>query len=535
MPHVLIIDDEEPVRQGIKLLGKWEELGIDTISEAGDGQTGLRILQEEQPEIVLLDMKMPIINGAEFLQITRKEHPDVKFVIISGYDDFEYTKQAIRSKVLDYLLKPVKEAELNQVLANAVKELTAEKEARVLSRLIAGNLAVSKLNKQLLAAMISENDKLSLWEAFQNMDPKSMALFQVAVLRIMNGTAVIQQKFQGDPSAAYASFIDTINASSNEWYRSFTFKNPATFNELIIILAMPHSSEQDNIHAIAGLNGIVAALEDLFGVYAIVGVGEAYPDFESVNHTYDQAVSILDSVNMFQDKGNVFTACKNVPEGSVRSSLIDKRDLLFHAFESGSVEYSKNIIAEYFNIIRQIGYFSLEDARKTMLEFMIIIDDISHQFGLESRTKNQYFKHGQLTGTITGFDDLTRIINLVLEETFDGIKKGMRVAGKENIYKIKEYIDGNYFKEISLNQFSERFYVSKEYLSRIFKEQFGIGIYEYVLKVRMEHARIMLADPEMKVQTVAENVGYNDQHYFSKAFKKYYGVSPSEFRQNTLD
>ena len=169
-----------------------------------------------------------------------------------------------------------------------------------------------------------------------------------------------------------------------------------------------------------------------------------------------------------------------------------------------------------------------------MLEFVMIIDDVSCQFGLESRTKNQYFKHGQLTLTITGFNDLNQIINQVIEETFDSIKKGLRVTGKDNIYKIKEYIDGNYFKEITLNQFSDRFYVSKEYLSRLFKEEFDIGIYEYVLKVRMESARMMLTGPEIKVQTVAEQVGYNDQHYFSKAFKKYYGVAPSELRQNTI-
>lgn len=530
MPRVLIIDDEEPVRQAIKLLGKWEEMGIDSIFEAGDGQTGLRIFKEEQPDIVLLDMKMPIINGVEFLQIARGEHTDVKWVIISGYDDFEYTKQAIRSKVLDYLLKPVKEVELNQVLATAVKELTAEKEARVLSRLIAGNLAAPQFNKGLLAALISEDGKTSIWEAFQNIEPYKMASFQVTVLRIINISEVIQQKFQNDTTVAYATIIKTINDSNNQWGRSFTYRNPVISNELIMILAMPNASEQNNIQAIAGVNCVIKTLEELFGAFAIAGFGAAFPDFEAINQSYDQAMVILDSINLFKDKGTVFTTCENVPEGSIRSSLNDKRELLFHAFESGSIEYCKNIMAEYFNIIRQIGYFSLEDARKTMLEFMMIIDDISRQFGLESRTKDQYFIHGQLNGTINGFDDLIRIFNQVLKETFDSIKEGMRVAEKENIYQIKEYIDGNYFKEISLSQFSERFYVSKEYLSRLFKEEFGIGIYEHVLKVRMEKARIMLADPEMKVQTVAERVGYNDQHYFSKAFKKYYGVSPSELR-----
>jgi two-component system response regulator YesN len=105
-------------------------------------------------------------------------------------------------------------------------------------------------------------------------------------------------------------------------------------------------------------------------------------------------------------------------------------------------------------------------------------------------------------------------------------------AEKKHLYEIKEYIDKNYSREITLSVFADRYYLSKEYLSKLFKEEFGYNIYEYVLKVRMEQARELLSEPAVKVLTVAERLGYRDNNYFSRAFKTYYGISPTEYRGN---
>lgn len=253
MYKALIIDDEKPVRQGIIALGHWDEYGITQIFEAMEGEAGLEILRTQQPEIALVDMKMPKMDGAGFLEIARREFPQVKYIVISGYDDFEYAKQAIKAKVLDYLLKPVVESELNETLALAITELAGEKG------------------------------------------------------REENG-------------------------------RSFT-------------------------------------------------------------------------------------------------------------------------------------------------EF----------------------------------------------------KKGLMTSDKRSLTEIKDYIDRHFEQDIRLSFFAERYYLSKEYLSKLFREEFGFTIYEYVLKVRMEKAKELLSDPAVKVLTVSAYVGYRDNNYFSRAFKTYYGVSPTEFREGILD
>lgn len=253
---VLIIDDEKPVRQAIIALGHWNVFDIGQIYEAAEGENGLQCMREHDPDIILVDMKMPNMDGAKFLEIASREFPLAKYIVISGYDDFEYTKRAIQVKVLDYLLKPVIESELNEALSKAVAELDNVKK---------------------------ENAKQEL-------------------------------------------------------------PNPI----------------QSNLLPLAG-------------------------------------------------------------------------------------------------------------------------------------------------------EDMIR-----------------------NLNEIKDYIDQNFCQEIKLSLFAERYFLSKEYLSKLFKEKFGFNIYEYVLKVRMKKACELLANPGIKVLAIAKYLGYKDNNYFSRAFKTYYGIAPTEYRENIL-
>jgi two-component system response regulator YesN len=123
----LVIDDEKPARQAIITLGQWAAAGVTELYEAREGAAGLAVLRKKQPDIVIVDMKMPQMDGVKFLEIACREYPRVKYVVISGYDDYEYTRRAIRANVRDYLLKPVIEAELNEVINRVVDELNEEK------------------------------------------------------------------------------------------------------------------------------------------------------------------------------------------------------------------------------------------------------------------------------------------------------------------------------------------------------------------------------------------------------------------------
>jgi two-component system response regulator YesN len=128
-------------------------------------------------------------------------------------------------------------------------------------------------------------------------------------------------------------------------------------------------------------------------------------------------------------------------------------------------------------------------------------------------------------------DQFLQAVYQVIEDLGRFIKNNRKSREKQYLYEIKNYIEQYYYREIKLKFFADRYFLSKEYLSKLFKEEFGYNIYEYLLRIRMEQARKLLADPEVKVVSVAGHLGYHDQYYFSKAFKTYYGITPTEFRE----
>lgn len=350
MFKLLILDDERHVRQAIKLLGKWDILKIDEIFEAAEGESALKIMREKYIDIVLVDIKMPKMNGMEFLQIAKKEFQNTKFIIISGYDDFEFTKNAIKIKVFDYILKPVAENELNEAILKGVLELEQRK-----------TKSMQYLNKK----------REDLHDAF--------------------------------------------------------------------------------------INGNVYSVKKRI--------------FECFEYYNDTDMNLNDYIEMVQYFKLEFKNCVLEIYGQVIEGSIDK---FFENFGSLVIKEDSDF-AYIFNYLLSMA--------TEMLKYF-----------------NSSFKNIE----------------------------------NENLYEIRQYIDEFYYKDINLNTFSKKYYLSKDYLSKLFKEQFGSSIYEYVLQVRMIKAKEYLSDLEIKISAVSENLGYKDNNYFSKAFKNYYGISPSEFREKSI-
>jgi two-component system response regulator YesN len=147
--------------------------------------------------------------------------------------------------------------------------------------------------------------------------------------------------------------------------------------------------------------------------------------------------------------------------------------------------------------------------------------------GFEANELLYYFQN--LSKTVCNFELFKKYLLDVTELFYSLARKQMK-NDNLNIYEIKEYIDSNYCQEIRISLFTDKYFLSREYLMKLFKNEFGCGIYEYVLRVRMEKARELIADPTVKIHSIAQMLGYSDNNYFSKAFRNYFGISPSDYR-----
>ncbi len=537
MYKVLIIDDEKPVRQVIAALGRWKEQNIVELFEAVEGNQGMQMIREKRPDIVFVDMKMPVMDGVDFLKLATKEYPGTKYIVVSGYNDFEYTKQAIRSKVLDYLLKPISETDLNNAISKAVEELDRDKlndkdsEKENVYKNIAYNMSVAIIKENVITAIIQDNITSVERENFRKYicnSSNSKYLYGISIINLINFNEVYRNVFDRDASAALFACTNVIDELCAEWCKGFSFRSGGIAREIIVVIAVDPNTELGFIaHK---FRDIVEKLQSLFHIYSVASIGKLSEEFARLKESYTYAGTILNSINMLSNKESVYIEMESESRAH-RETLMGKKELLIHAFEEGSLDYAKKIIYEYMHNIAESRYYSLEDFQKIMMEFTLLIGEIVEYFGIPNYEIIPDMRNGYLY-SYSNLEDVNKYIYLLMDKVYDKVRSNIKASEKSNIYKIKEYIDTYYFKEIKLTTFSEMFYLSKEYLSKLFKNEFGASIYEYVLKVRMEMAKKMLSDSNIKIQTICESIGYNDANYFSKAFKSLYNVSPSEYRDS---
>lgn len=214
----------------IHILGDWEGLGVSEVREATDGKAGLELLRRERFDLVLVDMKMPELSGAELLQIAEQEFPDLLLIVISGYNDFEYTRQAIRSKVVDYLLKPVNRTDLNHALRKAVGVLEAKqkRESEFISRNITLNMSLPKLKEKMYLSIIDRSFKTQSNEAFLPLIGADGAAshFAVGLLRMLNLEKVRKERFHGDRDLLHFAVTNVMNENTDGQFESFSFASP---------------------------------------------------------------------------------------------------------------------------------------------------------------------------------------------------------------------------------------------------------------------------------------------------------------------
>ncbi len=533
MYKVLIIDDEEPAREAIKLLGDWTSAHVYDVFEAWDGKNGLKLIEDKKPDIVFVDMVMPGIDGEELLKIVQEKFPELAIIVISGYDKYEFIRQALYSKVVDYLLKPIKKNELNDAISKAIESIDTQRKTRSenIDRNILLNLSIPSLKEKILMAAIEGSLSRQMKEVYK----KSINIgnhakyYSATIFRIMNFVP-FNDKYFKDAGLAWFALLNIIDEILNEKYVSFSLINHKYDNEIIVITSAEQSIDDMQLHGyLRTIKSCQRKLGELFGIIAIAGFGEFFEGIERLKSSYLNAEKYINCVNLFCNNGLV---CYKVQENNTsRISLLGKKDLLFSAFEGGSLTYTKDIISELLGKIEDERVLCLRDCDRIFGELLLILNNFTIIKRINAA--DIIASYQSISKEIYCFEQLKTLMLEVAEIFYNRVRKQLK-NDNLNVYEIKEYIENNYHKDIRISTFTGKYFLSREYLMKLFKNEFGCGIYEYVLKVRMEKAKELVADPNFKVQSISRLLGYADSNYFSKAFKNYFGISPSDYRNNLI-
>ncbi|WP_173218679.1 response regulator [Paenibacillus alba] len=528
MHKAILADDERRIRNAIRKLGDWEEIGIQIVKEVQDGDELWESVASDAPDLVITDMRMPGLSGANLIKRLSEAYPGMKLIVMSGYDDFEYMKQAIASKVIDYLLKPVHKDALNEALRATVKEIASRNDNRQASLDVQRKLneSLPLLNENILNQFLNgskgNEEEFIRCLDISNLPSKELG-FTTVVLAIENYKDVADRKFRSDPYLLLFAIVNMADEVLKGWGKSFRSRQDD--NEIIMIFYK--STAHDELLQL--LEDVNDKLRQFLHVFVLIGVGSSYPSPIDLKHSLNEARAALSQLNTKEqsfrisvyDKMKLHARAPRIPAG-----INDKQ--LGAALDTGNVGLIKQTVEQAYRELSLSDYMSISDIRKLNADLLFqierLVDAIEDKSGFISELTALRHKIGnELNLHFVQSSILQFIESLSRYEVTQ--RKERRV-----IYVIRDYLDQNYTRKHSLKELSDTFFLSKEYISRIFKEEFGMNLFEHIAALKIEKAGLMLISGDRKIREIVDELGFNDESHFSKAFKKHTGLSPRAYR-----
>lgn len=521
--NLLVVDDESYTKEGILEDYPWKELGIGEVRGADDGIEALEIASMLNPDIIITDVRMPRMDGITLAYKLRELNPKCRIIFLSGYSDKEYLKSAIYLNAVSYIEKPIIYDELLSSIKKAVSQIQEEEERNRHSDVIK--------NKYESSIPIIKNElALQLTRPNPNIE------------NVKNNIDLLQMEFS-DETHFLTILVEFSYQSDKHQEQSFVHASAVNIINHVLELngAQAIIGTKDSSHILFHLYGnegfccskvqnIAKCLSEhleanISSARANISVGTPVIGYKNVFKSYNMSVLALQKF-FFHDelKYTFYTDSLNL-EYTLDEALVNQFQLfLSQKDRDGAIKVIKKLTSD----IRQHDQTLVRNVKNIYHRFLVILETFSlkEQVSLDNNLDFYWY-------IILNIKTLTELENFLVEKVtlyFQRIVEQMQ--SQDALIKIKRYIHHNYANpHLSLAQISEANFMSVGYLCAFFKEKTGKTINQYITEIRMEKAKELLLDPGFKVDCVAKNVGYSDGNYFAKIFKKYTGLSPSEYRE----
>lgn len=533
---VFLVEDEYIVREGIKNNIDWEKNGYDFCGEASDGELAFPMISEKRPDIVITDIRMPFMDGIELSRMIKEEYPEIKIIILSGHEEFEYAKAAIQIGVEEYLLKPINGDELLQVVNRVAQKIKEENESRETLQEGEGDENFEYAKRQLLSSLIDDNASLSdAMEQGKKIHLNLMAqCYNIMMLKLQRKNK--EQGFSQRILELYKTMEDTLKEQDGQ---SIMFDR-APEGKVILFMGSGEEEIRRNMDVFAGqFREILPEYEDVtyFGsvgvpVMRLRELGESY---EAASHGF--SYRFLTEPNQIVDNHTVFDQTRNEKKFSCSIGSVDIQNLDKQKIESflkgGEMDEIHFFVEENMKNTGDAGKNSMIFRQYIVMDmffaashFLTQITDGREQLGEPFESPEQMQKIvSDLEATVVYIKELfTKVMQVRDAQTTE--------HNSDVVENAKKYISENYHdEELTLNTVAHEVNVSPNHLSAMFSQKTGQTFVKYLTDVRMHRAKELLKCTSKRSNEICEEVGYRDPHYFSHLFKKNVGCSPIQYRE----
>lgn len=545
MLKIFLAEDEVIVRETIKRMIPWENLGFELVGEAADGEMALPLLLRQKPDLLITDIKMPFMDGLTLAKVAKKEIPGLKVVILSGYDDFNYAKQAINIGVEDYLLKPITKNALIERLTEIRSRYEHEKTQKEYYEKFHREMQAYEKNssRDFFEALVSGS--MDMMEIYRRSEKLGLDIVAEAY-NVLIFTMNCEEDFSGQREG-YSEW----EAESLELLEEFCSENTSAmlfrcniFSYGVLIKGQKETIGENTRSCVSEIQRILDRKEQKRQWFVAAGepverLSQIQKSYYSASRAFSQRYLYDENILYYDEMTSMEK--KNVTEDD--STYLQKVDvnalnpaILQKFLSNGLLEETENFVKDYFYAIGQEPLESLVFRNYVTLNVRFSVMSFLKEIGCDTRTLEQEDTEDVLSESSKSLENAIAYAEKIISQA---IALRDQNSGNKNRSILKtavDFIDSHYMEEdMSLNKAANAANVSANHFSALFSQNMGQTFIEYLTNLRMNKAKEYLRCTSMRSSEIAGEIGYKDAHYFSYLFKKTQGMTPSDYRKARED
>ena len=503
MKKVMVVEDEEFILQGILCINDWKSMDMEVVHTAHNGKEALEKFKKEPVDIVLTDVEMPLMNGLELIEEIRRLSGRVRCLILSGYDEFEYARAALKMDVEEYILKPINEEQLDLALRQAARHLDE------MDKKNAVNLEAGLGWLQFLKGEGKEKEQASFCEMLPRI-PKGQVLYP-AIMKL---------------DLESLDEVDGVSDILIELRKLYSQIRPVYLSADMMLCLLFESSEYSQAEVKAFFEKLQDTLESELGVMSFISLGSGVEEYEQLPGVYSHMTGIL-RYRLLTGYGRCMCD-KDIPGGRAEDVTMDAgvlRKKILEKDQDGALSYLEDLFMNGMET-----NISLDGLYQIALKTILLLQDIKNEYHLK---ESQDLKGiSELIERIYQAEDIFGIRTMLMLE----ITAVITLLHTEDaqytpvIREILSTIQENYKEDFSLKVLSYKYHMNTSYLGQIFQKEVGCSFNQYLSNIKNEKAKELILNTNMKINDIAREVGYPDTSYFYRKFKQCYGVSPASLR-----
>ena len=543
MLKIFLAEDEVIVRETIKRMIPWEELGFELVGEAADGEMALPLLIRQKPDLLITDIKMPFMDGLTLAKLAKKELPELKIVILSGYDDFNYAKQAISIGVEDYLLKPITKNALIERISEIRSRYEHEKTQKEYYEKFQREMQAYEKNSSRDFFETLVCGSMDMMEVYKKAEKLGLDIVAEAY-NILIFTMNSEEDFSGQKEG-YSEW----EAESLEMLEDFFSDNTSAmlfrcniFSYGVLIKGQKESIEKTTKEYVEKIQGILNRKESKREWFLAVGQSvERLSQIKKSYHTasrafsqrylYGENILYYDEMELMEHRSGQADTHDNAYLKKVDVNALNPA-ILQKFLSNGLQEEIENFVKDYFYAIGQEPMESLVFRNYVILNVRFSVITFLKGLGCDTEGMEPENTEEVLAESGKNIESAIAYAEKMISQAIEIRDQNSGNKNRSILKTAVDFIDEHYMDEdISLNTAANVANVSSNHFSALFSQNMGQTFIEYLTSLRMNKAKELLRCTGMRSSEIAGEIGYKDAHYFSYLFKKTQGMTPSDYRK----